>query len=138
MYNPAVMFSPGYTRQLSRPLFPLVLALLVAAFVTLYPQLDAMGYCDDGGCPDVSQSTSSSGASGATGGAVGTGSGSGGAGHTSDAQTGSFTGLVALVVLAGIPTYAILSQTYLLLESQPAPERPGSLLLSPDSPPPRP
>lgn len=113
------------------------LALLVAAFVTLYPQLDAMGYCDGGGCPEISQSAGSSSASGTTGGATGTGSGSGGSGHTSDVQAGGFTGPIAVGVLADIPTYAFL-QTYLLLEAPSAPERPGSLLLSPDSPPPRP
>ena len=34
----------------------LLFALLVAAFITFYPQLDAAGYCGDGGCPEVSYS----------------------------------------------------------------------------------
>lgn len=34
----------------------LLFALLVSAFVTFYPQLDAAGYCDGGGCPEVSYS----------------------------------------------------------------------------------
>jgi hypothetical protein len=44
----------------------LLLALLVAAFITLYPQLEAAGYCGDGSCPKVSHSAPASGpASGA-------------------------------------------------------------------------
>ena len=36
----------------------LLFALLVAAFITFYPQLDAAGYCDGGGCPEVSYQAS--------------------------------------------------------------------------------
>lgn len=35
----------------------LVLAVIVAAFVAFYPYLDGMGFCDDGGCPEISQSS---------------------------------------------------------------------------------
>ena len=34
----------------------LLFALLVAAFIAFYPQLDAAGYCDGGACPEVSYS----------------------------------------------------------------------------------
>lgn len=37
----------------------LVLAILVAAFVTLYPQLDSAGMCDSGECPQIANSVSS-------------------------------------------------------------------------------
>ena len=39
----------------------LLFALLVAVFVSFYPQLDAAGYCDGGGCPEVSYSAHGSG-----------------------------------------------------------------------------
>ena len=35
-----------------------ILAILVAAFVTFYPYLDGTGFCDDGGCPEISQPSS--------------------------------------------------------------------------------
>ncbi len=38
-----------------------MLALLVAAFITFYPQLEAGGYCGDGSCPEVSYSAPASG-----------------------------------------------------------------------------
>ena len=41
----------------------LVLALLVAAFVALYPQLGAAGMCDSGECPQIA-SPASGGSSG--------------------------------------------------------------------------
>ena len=40
----------------------LLFALLIAAFVSFYPQLDAAGYCDGGGCPEVSYSAHGAGA----------------------------------------------------------------------------
>lgn len=36
---------------------PLVFAVLVAAFVALYPYLDTGGLCDLGGCPDALQTS---------------------------------------------------------------------------------
>lgn len=35
-------------------------AVLVAVFVALYPYLDVAGYCDDGGCPEITQISASS------------------------------------------------------------------------------
>jgi len=64
MYNPRDVRSPVRTPYL-------LLALLVAAFITLYPQLDAAGYCGDGSCPQVSHSAPASGA--AVGGLVAAG-----------------------------------------------------------------
>lgn len=59
MYNPC-------TVRFAADIRCLLFALLVAAFVSFYPQLDAAGYCDGGGCPEVSHSThvTGSGASG--------------------------------------------------------------------------
>ncbi len=37
-----------------------LLALLVAAFITFYPQLEAAGYCGSGSCPEVSYSAHAS------------------------------------------------------------------------------
>src|SRR4028118_1221179 len=56
----------------------LLLALLVAAFITLYPQLEAAGYCGDGSCPKVSHSAPASGP--ASGALVASGASSVGAG----------------------------------------------------------
>src|SRR4028119_738465 len=49
MYNSQDVRSPVRTPYL-------LLALLVAAFITLYPQLEAAGYCGEGSCPQVSHS----------------------------------------------------------------------------------
>ena len=49
----------------------LLFALLMAVFVSFYPQLDAAGYCDGGGCPEVSYSAHGAGA--ASGGPGGSG-----------------------------------------------------------------
>ena len=38
----------------------LLLALLVSAFITFYPQLEAAGYCGNGSCPEVSYSAHAS------------------------------------------------------------------------------
>jgi hypothetical protein len=47
----------------------LLFALLVAAFITLYPQLDGAGLCDGDGCPKVTYGAQ--GAGGAVSGAPG-------------------------------------------------------------------
>lgn len=39
---------------------PVAMAVFVAVFVALYPYLDLAGYCDDGGCPEVTQISASS------------------------------------------------------------------------------
>lgn len=115
----------------------LVLALLVGAFVILYPQLDAMGYCDKGGCPEVSQSSGTSGsAMGGSASHTGTGGGAAsGVGHSSDAQGAGSAGIAPLAVLAAAPAY-LFSRLFLVLEAPPGPRRPASLVLPPDSPPP--
>lgn len=46
----------------------LLFALVVAAFISLYPQLNAAGYCGNGGCPEVSYPAH--GAGSASGGAI--------------------------------------------------------------------
>lgn len=38
----------------------MVVAVLVAAFVALYPYLEVAGYCGDGGCPEIVQISASS------------------------------------------------------------------------------
>jgi hypothetical protein len=38
---------------------PVAIAAFVAVFVALYPYLDLAGYCDGGGCPEVTQISAS-------------------------------------------------------------------------------
>ena len=40
---------------LSHARVAVALAILMVAFVSLYPYLDSAGYCDRGGCPDLAQ-----------------------------------------------------------------------------------
>jgi hypothetical protein len=94
-----------YNLSVLRPLIhtcPIPLALLVAAFVAFYPQLDAMGFCDDGGCPNGSHSApaSSSGAS-----AGGSGGVSNGTSHGADSLAGGFTGTGPVAVLVAASAY---------------------------------
>jgi hypothetical protein len=50
VYNPVAMLS-------RRCAYLVVLAVLVATFVALYPYLGSIGQCDHGGCPYVAQSS---------------------------------------------------------------------------------
>jgi hypothetical protein len=94
----------------------LLFALLVAAFITFYPQLDAAGYCGDGGCPEVSYP-----------------------GHAGAASGGAVTAGVSFVVAALVAVPGILCARPSRLTLQVPP--PGTLLdifLSPETPPPQP
>jgi hypothetical protein len=103
MYNLRDVRSPVRT-----PYF--LLALLVAAFITLYPQLEAGGYCGDGSCPEVSHSAPASGALVASG--------------------ASFV----VAVLVAIPTIARAFAFRLALSAAPALV---GITISPETPPPR-
>ena len=90
----------------------LLLALLVAAFITFYPQLEAGGYCGDGSCPEVSYSAP------ASGGLVASGA--------------SFV----VAVLVAIPAITFLRGVR-FARSAPPPALVG-ITVSPETPPPRP
>ncbi|CAN5742575.1 hypothetical protein BH20ACT11_BH20ACT11_05600 [soil metagenome] len=96
--------APGSERRISLS----AVALLVAVFVALYPYLDLAGYCDDGGCPDVTQISASA---------------------SPDLPS---TGVLSEAV-APIAAVAMAAGLILLLSER----RPDELLLSPESPPPR-
>ena len=110
------MYNLYVVRSTARPSY-LLFALLVAAFITLYPQLDAAGYCEDGGCPEVSYPAHASGAG--SGGMV--------------AQGVSFVVGALVVVLGVLPIRAVRS---VLLT--PPPDALVGIILSPETPPPRP
>ncbi len=87
------------------------LAVLVAAFVALYPYLGNMGMCDSGECPYAAHSSS----------------------HTSSAGLAS---VCVSAVLSAVP--AMLSFALFRGRRLPAAySRPTELYLSPDPPPPR-
>lgn len=90
----------------------LLFALLVAAFITFYPQLDAAGYCD-GGCPEVSYPAHASG-----GAAVASGV--------------SFV-VAALVAVPGLLLSRVAGPTLPI----PSPDVLFGIILSPETPPPR-
>lgn len=94
----------------------LLFALVVAAFVTLYPQLDAAGYCGNDGCPEVSYPAHAAGA--AAGGAVSAGV--------------SFV-VAALVVVPGV---VLVRQARLVLRAPPQDMFTGTVF-PPETPPPR-
>jgi hypothetical protein len=103
LYNPATV-NPGRTSLA-------ILALLVAAFVALYPYLGSMGMCDFGECPYAAQSSS----------------------HTSSAGLAS---VCVSAVLSAVP--AVLAFALFRGRLLPAADsRPTELYLSPDPPPPR-
>ena len=89
----------------------LLLALLVAAFITFYPQLEAGGYCGAKSCPEVSYSAP------ASGGIVASGA--------------SF--VVAVIVAIPAVTFV---RGVRLARSAPPPALVG-ITLPPDTPPPR-
>lgn len=129
MYNPSIL-KPRLR------ISPALLALLVAAFVALYPQLDAIGYCDEGGCPDIFQSSNASGG-GASPAAPGGGptATSDGNAHGASTHGLDLAGLGLVAVLAAAPAY-LFPPRFVLLGRPPRPPRPGGVLLPPDSPPP--
>lgn len=90
----------------------LLFALLTAAFVTFYPQLDAAGYCDGGGCPEVSYS--------ASGGAA--------------ISSGVSLVVAALVAVPGL----LFSRAAGFTLPMPPPDVLFGITLSPETPPPRP
>lgn len=95
----------------------LLFALLVAAFISFYPQLDATGYCGDGGCPEVSHPAHAAGA--ATGGTIAAGA--------------SFV-VAALVAVPGVLLARAAGSTL----PMPPPGVLFGITLSPETPPPRP
>lgn len=87
---------------------PTAVAVFVAVFVALYPYLDLAGYCDGGGCPEVTQISASA---------------------APDLPTkGVLTTPAAPAVAAALGVLTLLSLVQL---------RPDEILLSPESPPPR-
>jgi hypothetical protein len=91
----------------------LLLALLVAAFITFYPQLEAAGYCGSGSCPEVSYSAHAS---------------------TSGGFVASGASFVVAVIVA-IPAVTFVRGVR-LARSAPPPALVG-ITLPPDTPPPR-
>lgn len=85
----------------------LAVAAFVAMFVVLYPYLGLVGYCDDGGCPEVTQISASA---------------------APDLPANS------ILTTRVAPVAATLGVLALLLLVQ---RRPDEVLLSPESPPPR-
>lgn len=91
-----------------RPYLTVVTAAFVAAFVALYPYLDLAGYCDDGGCPEVTQISASA---------------------SPDLPANSVLATSAIPIAAAVlGVLTLLSLVQL---------RPYEVLLSPESPPPR-
>ena len=105
MYNPETMGSTVGIRHL-------LFALLVAVFISFYPQLDAAGYCGDG-CPEVSYQAQGAAGSGLHG--------------------------VSLVVAALVLVSAVLSaRTFGLPALSPGPGAFVGMAFPPEVPPPRP
>lgn len=103
----------------------MILALIVAAFVTFYPQLETTGYCVAGDCPEISTSTQASGG-GAHGGAAHGAHGPGIAGSCLLAVILPGSALAAAAAARRawmVPHSAILRSLYLCPE--PPPPRPG-------------
>lgn len=95
----------------------LLFALVVVAFISLYPQLDAAGYCDGDGCPKVTYGASGSGA--AASGVAG--------------ASGVSLVVAALVMVPGVPFVRAAYRTLPL----PVPGVLVGVDLPPDVPPPR-
>lgn len=87
----------------------LALAILVAAFVTLYPALDSAGMCDSGECPQIVNSAS-----------------------------GGFSGtcVPALASLAAAPVVGAAAAGLRLREATTV-QSPSQIYYAPESPPPR-
>ncbi|MDP9412234.1 MAG: hypothetical protein M3R38_27930 [Actinomycetota bacterium] len=97
-----------------RHTYLVALAVLVAAFVSLYPYLGAMDMCHSGECPYATQSSAQSSA-------------------TSAGVAGLCLGAVLAVSPAGILAFAMLRGRRLSDERS----RPAQFFLSPDPPPPQ-
>lgn len=113
--NAARCTIPSSLKSLARNIFqtiPVLVALLVTAFVTLYPQLDATGYCSGAECAETS--------------AYAHGFGGGLAGSC----------LLAAALVSGSALAA--ASTARLARSQLSGVTPRSLCLSPEPPPPKP
>ena len=87
----------------------LALALLVAAFVALYPYLDSMDMCDSGECPMAA--------------------------HSASAGI-SAAGCLIVAVLASVPTL-VRALSALRMSGAASEQRPIQVFSSPDPPPPR-
>lgn len=96
----------------SRRTFPIVLAILVAIFVALYPYLGAMDFCERGECPYAMTQASSGASAGPVSACV------------VAALAASFAGMLAPALLRGRPVFA--NSSWLT-----------QFHLAPDSPPPR-
>jgi hypothetical protein len=88
----------------------LALAVLVAAFVALYPYLESMEMCDSGECPMAAHSSASVGFSAA--------------------------GCLVVAVLASVPTM-VRALSALRMSGAASEQRPLQVFSSPDPPPPR-
>jgi hypothetical protein len=104
---------------------PALMALIVAMFVSFYPQVGAAGYCVGDVCPEIASSTHASG--GASGGA-----------HTGGTHGTGVTGLclVAAALVSG-SALAAASAAGLARLAAYSGAPPRSLCLSPDTPPPQ-
>ncbi|BBL79060.1 MAG: hypothetical protein AB1425_16525 [Actinomycetota bacterium] len=87
-----------------------MLAALVAGFVALYPYLDGSGYCDSGGCPEIS--------------------------HVDAPASGGVAAGALVAVLVGLASMAA-SGSFLRRRAG-SHRQPDQFLLSPEAPPPRP
>lgn len=87
-----------------------MLAALAAGFVALYPYLDGLGYCDSGGCPEIS--------------------------HVDAPASGGVAAGALVAVLVGLASMAASGSFY---RRRGCSQRlPDQLLPSPEAPPPRP
>lgn len=86
-----------------------MLAALVAVFVAFYPYLDALGYCDSGGCPEII--------------------------HVDAPPSGGIAAGALVAVLVGLTSIAASASFYQYRAG--SDRQPDQLLLSPEAPPPR-
>jgi hypothetical protein len=86
------------------------LAVLVAAFVALYPYLGEMGFCGSGGCPEVS--------------------------HSSHAPPAGYWAACLVAVLVASPAAPLAAASFSRRRAADHP-RPTEPCLSPETPPPR-
>lgn len=87
-----------------------MLAALVAGFVAFYPYLDGLGYCDSGGCPEIS--------------------------HVDAPASGGVAVGALVAVLVGSTSIAASGSFYRRRDG--SHRQPDQLHLSPEAPPPRP
>ena len=96
---------------LRRTRLTVALAVLVVAFVSLYPYLDSAGYCDRGGCPEMAQLSHA---------------------HHADSPA---PGAVAVLAASGAAAAALASASRRWVTEH---RRPAEPCLPPEPPPPRP